>query len=252
MEPSAAVPSGAPAAPGAPHTTVHVWGVRPRDVPAALVRVGTDRRVLGRAVRTGTTTSGAPAPLFATLLGTSSAGFRLVDSDPAHWALLATWPDREAAEAGTATGPYAAWRRLAVEELRLDLRPLASRGRWGGAAPFGDPEPVRHDGPVAAVTRARLRARTALSFRRAVPPVARELAGAPGLRLALGVGEWPVGLQGTLSLWDASPSLVAFAGRTAAHVEAVRRTAAEGWYAEELFARFAVLGVAGTLHGRTP
>jgi hypothetical protein len=35
-------------------------------------------------------------------------------------------------------------------------------------------------------------------------------------------------------------------------VEAIRRTAEVGWYAEELFARFAVLSVEGTFDGRAP
>jgi hypothetical protein len=79
-----------------------------------------------------------------------------------------------------------------------------------------------------------------------------DLHAAAGLRLAVGVGEAPIGLQGTFSLWDSPAALTEFAYRRPAHVEAVRRTTEVGWYSEELFARFAVLGVEGTVGGRVP
>jgi hypothetical protein len=94
--------------------------------------------------------------------------------------------------------------------------------------------------------------RTALRFWRAVPPVSADLHAGPGLRFALGVGEAPIGLQGTFSVWDSVDALNAFAYGRPAHAEAIRRTATEGWYAEELFARFAVLSAAGTVRGRDP
>ena len=114
------------------------------------------------------------------------------------------------------------------------MRPLASRGRWSGREPFGDPPPQPCTGPVAAITRARLRGSRALTFWRAVPPVSARLATAPGLRVALGIGEAPVGLQGTFSMWDDADALQAFAYGTPEHADAVRRTPQVGWYREEL------------------
>ena len=144
-----------------------------------------------------------------------------------------------------------AWRRLAAETWRADLRPVASRGTWSGRQPFGDPVPVRSDGPVAALTRARLRPSAALGFWRAVPPVSADLRDRPGLRAAVGIGEAPIGLQGTFSLWESGTAVREFA-RGEAHAEVVARTEPERWYAEELFARFDVVGTAGTLDGRDP
>jgi hypothetical protein len=68
----------------------------------------------------------------------------------------------------------------------------------------------------------------------------------------VGIGEAPVGLQGTFSLWEDAAALVDFAHRRGPHRDVIARTAAEGWYAEELFARFRVLAVEGTFAGRTP
>ena len=132
------------------------------------------------------------------------------------------------------------------------MRPLAARGRWSREEPFGRPWPQRWDGPVAAVTRARLTPRKAVPFWRAVPPVSADLHESPGLRLALGIGEAPLGLQGTFSVWDSASALNSFAYDRAPHAAVVTRTAQEGWYAEELFARLALLSAEGTLGGRDP
>ncbi len=221
--------------------TLHLWGVPASRVPHAVARMARDRRPLRR-------TTGLR---FAKLLGTGDGRtFTVRDADPRHWGVLATWAS-DAAAAAFEDGPVArGWDRLAEERLRVRLRPLASRGTWAGCRPFGDPVPTPYDGPVAAVTRARIAPRRLVTFWRAVPPVSADLRTTAGLRLAVGIGEAPVGLQGTFSLWDSPAALSDFAYRQAPHVEAVRRTAELGWYSEELFARFAVLGVEGTLDGR--
>ncbi len=220
-----------------PLVTLHLWRVSPRDVPKALGRMAIDRR---RARR-------VPGVTFAKMLGTGSGRtFTVRDADPLRWGLLTVW------EAEGDSPVVRSWDRLAQESWRVDLRPLVSRGRWSGREPFGTPVPQPHAGPVAAITRARLTPRKALTFWRAVPPVSAVLRRTPGLLAAIGIGEAPVGLQGTFSLWSSADALRDFAHREAAHTDVVRRTEEEGWYAEELFARFAVLGSEGTLDGRDP
>ena len=225
-----------------PLTTLHVWGVPGRAVPAALLRMAVDRRPLRR----------TPGLRFAKLLGTGSGRtFTVRDADPRRWALVAVWDDDAAADTFEGSPVVRRWRRLAEEEFSVRLRPLASRGRWSRREPFGTPTPQRWDGPVAAITRARLVPRMAVRFWRAVPPVSADLHAGPGLRLALGIGEAPIGLQGTFSVWASAAELNDFAYGRAAHAAVVDRTAREGWYAEELFARFAVLSAAGTIGGRS-
>jgi hypothetical protein len=226
-----------------PLVTLTIWGVGPAAVPAALLRMALDRRHVRR----------VPGMTFAKLLGTGDGRtFTLRDADLLHWGLLAAW--NEAADADRfATGRMnRAWNALARERLDVALHPVASRGLWSGRQPFGDPRPYRVPGPVAALTRARIRVSRARAFWRAVPPVSADLRVVPGLRLAVGVGEAPVGLQGTFSLWDGADAMAEFAHRRAAHAEVVRRTAREGWYAEELFARFEVVSVSGTFRGGQP
>jgi hypothetical protein len=211
-------------------------------VPLALARMALDRPAL----RT-------PGLRFAKLLGTGDGQtFRLRDADPRHWGLLTVWNREPAAAAFEAGAVHRRWAGLAEEQLTVRMRPLASRGSWSRRRPFGDPVPRRVDGPVASITRARLRPHRAPAFWRAVRPVTADLHRTPGLRLAVGIGEAPIGLQGTFSLWDGAAALVEFAHRRAPHVAVVQRTPSERWYAEELFARFEVLGVTGTFGGRAP
>ena len=233
-----------PAAPAC--VTLHLWTVAPQGVPAALTRMALDRVHLAR----------TPGARFAKLLGTGDGRtFTVRDADPLRWAAVVAWDSPDAADAFEASRTARAWRRLATERLAVRLRPLTSHGRWSGREPFGPADTTAardHEGPVASITRARLRLRRAASFWSAVPPVSTELGGGTGLRLALGLGEAPLGYQGTFSLWDDTDALRRFAHRGPAHRDVMARTPTEGWYAEELFARFAVLSVQGTVGGRNP
>jgi hypothetical protein len=222
--------------------TLHLWRVPARRVPAAVARIALDRRPV-RAV---------PGVVFAKLLGVGDGRTLSVrDADPRRWGLLAAWVRPAAAAAFERSATARRWARLAEETWRVELRPLAARGRWARRQPFGDPAAARWDGPVAALTRARLALHRAPTFWRAVPPVSASLAGWPGLMLAIGIGESPVALQGTFSVWDSGAALAAFT-HAGAHAEVIRRSRMERWYAEELFARFAVLRAAGTVDGRDP
>jgi hypothetical protein len=217
--------------------TFHLWRVRRAALPRALWHVAADRWSLRR----------QPGLRFARLLGTAS-GFRPRDADPTRWAVVATWADDAAARAFESGPLVRRWDTLAAERWRARLAPVSTRGRWSGRDPFGIlSEPTA--GPIAALTRARLNPLRTRRFRRSVPAVAADLRGRDGLRFAIGVGEWPIGLQGTFSVWNSTEALRAFA-HDGAHREVVRRTPGEGWYAEELFTRFSVLRASGTVDGR--
>ncbi|GAA3626308.1 hypothetical protein GCM10022223_49460 [Kineosporia mesophila] len=222
------------------YVVLTVWGVPISRLPLALLRMGTERLAL-RSV---------PGLRFAKLLGTGDGRtFTLRDADPRHWGLLTVWESPEHATAFAEGGVHRRWNAIASERLEITMSPLTSRGEWARTEPFGTPAPRRiaDDAQVASITRARLRPSRAMSFWRAVPPVSAELSTVAGLRLALGVGEAPIGLQGTFSLWESSSALNDFAYHRAGHVDVVRRTGPERWYAEELFARFEVHSVTGTL-----
>lgn len=237
-----------------------IWGVPGRRVPSALVRMAMD----------GLTVRRSPGLRFAKLLGTASAQtFLPWDADPHHWALLTVWDDAQDAARFRSGRVHAAWQSISDERLTVSMAVMASRGRWARTEPFAGPHPRSGDqlahprsgpvtalatgpvaGPVAAITRARLRPSRMLNFWRAVPPIAEALGSAPGLLMAMSMGESPIGLSGTFSLWSSQAAMSDFAHRTPAHVSAIRRTRPERWYAEELFARLAVLSADGSYRGQ--
>jgi hypothetical protein len=191
-----------------------------------------------------------PGVSFAKLLGTGrDLRFGPADADPTRWLAIIAWDDPAAAAGFDGSPVGRAWDAIASARCRLALRPVASRGAWAGRAPF---ETVHQkavhqkaDGPVVVLTRARLRARQASAFWRTIPAVAATLPGSPGLLAAFGIGEAPLGWQGTVSLWQGTAGLVGFAYRQPEHQAAIAATGRRRWYAEELFTRFAVLDVDG-------
>jgi hypothetical protein len=211
--------------------TLHVWRVPAGSVHRAWWRMAVDRRRLVT----------APGVRFGKLLGTSGS---MHGADLTRYAALTVWADGTDAVARERNAVVAAWSRIAIAHGRFDLLPLHSRGRWSRQQPF-EVSGQEHTGIVLALTRARLRPVKVPTFWRAAAPVASAARSAPGLLAAFGVGEAPVGWQGTVSVWRAEADLAAFAYRHPQHRAAITRTASERWYAEELFARFAVLDIVG-------
>jgi hypothetical protein len=193
---------------------------------------------------------------FSKLLGTGSGEtFGVADADMHHWAQFYVWDSVADLRTFQESPRQQAWQRIAEESWSATLAPIAWRGQWSGVDPlFGitpvDVSTLAQGVKIAAVTRARIKPTQWRSFWKAVPPVAASMATAPGLLYRIGIGEAPLGLQGTFSLWESTTAIDTFAYKTREHLEVVRRTHTAGWYAEELFARFAVVESSGTLDGR--
>ena len=128
------------------------------------------------------------------------------------------------------------------------LSPISSHGLWAKVNPFDFTKPISSpDVQIVAITRARIKWQKNFTFWGAVPPVVTDLHNSPGLIAAIGIGEAPIGLQGTFSLWASAGALRDFAYKGQAHQVAIAQTEKIGWYSEELFARFEVLDIRGEI-----
>ena len=212
----------------------YFWTVKPRAIPFAILAMALDRFALRSYANVG----------FYKSLGTGKGEtFTPADANSLRWGLVAQVNDLDAFDQSMVVKR---WRKNSIGEFRAVLAPISSHGKWAGKEPFV--ASVKDwTGPVAAITRARIKWHQNFRFWSSVPPVTISLKSAPGLVAAIGIGEAPIGLQGTFSLWESSAAIKDFAYKGAAHQKAIADTATYNWYSEELFARFAVKDMRGSI-----
>ena len=213
----------------------YFWTVTARHIPFALFAMATDRIFLGKSSNVG----------FFKSLGTGKGEtFTPSDANAFRWGIIAQVNDIEEFDQSLVIRN---WRKNSTSEFRAIIEPISSHGQWSRKQPF-EPTIKNWDGKIIAITRARIAWKQNFTFWKAVPPVTASLKAAPGLIAAIGIGEAPIGLQGTFSIWDSPASIRDFAYRGAAHIAAIDATAKHKWYSEELFARFAVHEIRGSIN----
>ncbi len=218
-------------------TVIYFWKIKRINIPFALFRMAIDRTLLRR----------GKGVTFAKMLGCGKGEtFTPSDADPTRWGCLVVIPESELNTLDNSL-TVRAWRKSCLSEFRVVLDPIAATGLWSKQKPFEPSAPANFDGQVVAITRARIKASQTMRFFKSVPPVTASLHSSPGLISTIGIGEAPIGLQGTFSLWESMQAIKDFAYKGAAHQKAIAQTSQFEWYAEELFARFAVREIRGTI-----
>ena len=170
----------------------------------------------------------------------------------AVWAILATWPDATTARRVIAEAAvFRRWRSHSAENWTVLLEPTSARGQWSGRAPFTVSD-TPNTGPIVALTRATMRVSTFLRFWRRVPDISAAIGQDPNVIFKIGIGEVPLLHQITFSIWPDAASMAHFARGDGPHGRAIQAVRAEGWFSEELYARFRILDDWGTWGGRSP
>jgi len=192
--------------------------------------------------------------LFYKLLGSGQGKGFSMRPNLRRYGLLCTWADEAAADAFLQRSALMLeYKQHTNESWTIKLLPYQSHGQWDGQQPFTPPLADQYSGgPIAVLTRASIRWRALPAFWRFVPGSSKALDSAKGLLCSIGLGELPLIRQATFSVWESAEAMRQYAYKQPHHQEVIRRTRAEKWYSEELFARFKLIDCQGSWDGINP
>ena len=162
--------------------------------------------------------------------------------------VLCAWPSLEhAREQVRTSGIFNAFRRHSEEGFTLYLEPTRAWGQWAGGEPFETSADGSLTPPIVALTRASIKPRHALAFWKRTPAIRAEIPEQDHLLFKIGLAEIPWVNQITFTIWDNADAMRAFAYRPGGpHTTAIEAVRREGWFNEELYARFRVRDIDGT------
>jgi hypothetical protein len=145
---------------------------------------------------------------------------------------------------------FKTYQSKSLELFTVFLKPAEAHGKWDGKQPFVPSAKLSMDQPVVVLTRASIRLTKLISFWKRVGHVSSTLEKYDGLALSIGVGEWPLIQQATISIWKTQAEMLDYAYKNEKHKEVVLLTRKLNWYKEELFARFVPYKFEGFWNGK--
>lgn len=122
----------------------------------------------------------------------------------------------------------------------LILENVESHGRWSNKQPFQKASNFKNDSTVVVLTRAKIKLSKLLQFWLKVGKTANKLYQFPELKFSIGVGEYPLIQQATISIWENQQAMLNYAYKDENHKQVIKLTRQYKWYSEELFARFSL------------
>ena len=172
-----------------------------------------------------------------------------------QWAILTVYDEKQKIIPANIYGKFISkWIKLfSCETLTFMLEPIAGHGLWDRKKAFGElNNKTEHTGRIATLTRATIRLSKLKYFWKNVAPVSDNIKSAKGFIFSAGIGEVPWIKQATFSVWDSAEDMKAFAYGMKAHSEVIKKTRQQQWYSEDMFVRFKILSVSGSLKGQNP
>jgi hypothetical protein len=179
--------------------------------------------------------------------GTGSGNGFSIRPDFSTFGLLTVFDSEQNAEKFLTTKTIKEYEAPSVKYSHVLMHSIKAHGQWSKQEPFTSSVTYNDNKPIAVITRATIKPKLAYKFWRHVPSVSKSMDGHKGLIYSKGIGEWPILMQATFSLWETGDAMMAYAYKNKKHAEMVKKTRELGWYSEELFSRFHPFEIRGNL-----
>lgn len=171
-------------------------------------------------------------------LGTGSGNGFSVKPDFSTFGFLAVFKSEELAKEFLGTDVVKEYTQTTVSYSHVLMRTVKSHGEWSKLKPFESSVEYDKTKPLAVITRATIKPKLAYQFWKNVPAVSKSMDKYDELIFSKGIGEFPLLMQATFSLWSSAEAMINYAYKNPKHAEMVKKTRELNWYSEELFARF--------------
>lgn len=154
------------------------------------------------------------------------------------YSLHCVWEsEKHATEFFEFSDKFSEFKNRSSEVYTIFMKAIRAHGLWDGSNPY-ETQSFTPTGTVAVITRARIKLRFLPKFWRHVPSLGKNVSQAEGALIAIGIGEYPLFMQATFSIWESYEAMRAYAYGSPLHMDVIKKTRALGWYSEELFANF--------------
>ena len=171
-------------------------------------------------------------------LGTGSGNGFSIKPDFSTFGFLAVFKSEELAKEFLGTDVVKEYTQTTVSYSHVLMRTVKSHGEWSKLKPFESSVEYDKTKPLAVITRATIKPKLAYQFWKNVPAVSKSMDKYDELIFSKGIGEFPLLMQATFSLWSSAEAMINYAYKNPKHAEMVKKTRELNWYSEELFARF--------------
>ena len=171
-------------------------------------------------------------------LGTGSGNGFSIKPDFSTFGFVAVFKSEELAKEFLRTDVVKEYTKTTTGYSHVLMHTVKSHGKWSEQNPFESSVEYDKTKPLAVITRATIKPKLAYQFWKNVPAVSKSMDKYDELIFSKGIGEFPLLMQATFSLWSSAEAMMNYAYKNPKHAEMVKKTRELNWYSEELFARF--------------